>query len=95
MKIDQTITFTSDELTVLSDILRRQSPGGIFTGRPEFVTAIAKVESSKWPSYGGGGTYPYDEALTEFSEQFPLNREALDQEAAALVAWRESFPVAS
>ncbi len=53
---DETITFTSDELTVLSDVLRRQDPasfpiGVIFLTKEEFKTACVKIETAKWASF--------------------------------------------
>lgn len=52
---DETITFTSDELTVISDILRRLDPAefmvALFTGKDEFSTAFAKIEAAKHASF--------------------------------------------
>ena len=51
----ETVTFTSDELTVLSDLLRCLSPEqpafAVPMPKPEFRTANAKIEDAKWASY--------------------------------------------
>lgn len=67
---DVTITLTSRELTALSDILRRQQPRGIFTGMPEFRTALCKIEDAKHESYGFEGD-PADTGRW-VRENFPL-----------------------
>jgi hypothetical protein len=52
---NKTIEFTSEELTVLSDVLRRTSPQdfpmNIFLSRDEFKTAYVKIETAKWASF--------------------------------------------
>jgi hypothetical protein len=53
---DQAITFTSEELTALSDVLRRQDPdsfpvGAIFLTKDEFKTAYVKIETAKHASF--------------------------------------------
>jgi len=54
---DVTVAFTSDEVILLSNVLRRQEPGGLFTGQPAYATLFAKVEFAKcasldWPMLG-------------------------------------------
>lgn len=72
----ETVTLTSEELTVISDILRRQTAQNIFTGKPEFATAGAKIEHAKWRSYVDNpdntdlGTTP-DQELEWWRKQFP------------------------
>ena len=40
---DESIIFTSDELGILQDVLRRAQPGGLFTGQPEYAEAAGKI----------------------------------------------------
>lgn len=49
---DVTVTLTSHELNVLQDVLKRQQPGGLFTGRPSYATALGKIQAAAWVSYG-------------------------------------------
>lgn len=48
---DQPVIFTSAELTVLSDILRRVPDGNWFARQDEFTTALRKIERAKLDSY--------------------------------------------
>ena len=64
---DEDVTFTSAELTVLSDIIRRvRNTRGeglfsasplyrIFTGLPEFTSAAEKIENAKYASFATAG----------------------------------------
>jgi hypothetical protein len=73
LKRDITVTFTSDELTVLSDILRRQEPGNYFTGKAEFQDAMVKVNLAKWESYGNAQDVVDAAATREWvNENWPL-----------------------
>lgn len=57
------VSFTVDELTVLSDVLRRaDGVGGLgyFTEKPEFQTALRKIEDAKQSSYDTAPTIPVD-----------------------------------
>jgi hypothetical protein len=52
---DETVTFTSDELTALSELLR-SLPGedpavAVLADKPESRTACDKIEEAKWASY--------------------------------------------
>jgi hypothetical protein len=49
---DETVTFTSDELCVLQDVLRRVKPGTIFTAQPEYSAALGKIMHAASLSYG-------------------------------------------
>jgi len=46
------VTLESNELTVISDLLRRAKSGGIFTSKPEFRSALVTIELAKDQSYG-------------------------------------------
>jgi len=55
------IDLTSKELKVISDVLRRVEPMRreypanpgirIFVDKPEFASALAKIDAAKWKSY--------------------------------------------
>ena len=71
---DMTVAFTSDEVILLSNVLRRQKPGGLFTGQPAYATLFAKVEFAKcatfdWPMLG------WPAALEDAREMFPVTAE--------------------
>lgn len=93
---DQSVTFTSDELTTLSDVLRRVESGGFFTGRPEFATAAAKIENAKMRSYPGSwrwGEAEEAEVFAWFREQYPQrwpSGEELRELSAEMRAQREA-----
>ncbi len=71
---DVTVAFTSDEVILLSNVLRRQEPGGLYTGRPAYAILLAKVEFAKcasfdWPMLGWPAT------LEDAREMFPVTAE--------------------
>ncbi len=73
-----TVAFTSDEVMLLSNVLRRQEPGGLFTGQPAYATLFAKVEFAKcacldWPVLGS--RYALEDALEDAREMFPVTAE--------------------
>jgi hypothetical protein len=45
------VTLSSDELTVVSDILRRLDAGTWLTAQPDFQTALVKLNLAKYESY--------------------------------------------
>jgi hypothetical protein len=54
---DQDMTFTEKELVVISDIMRRVDPaslmGQVFGSRPEFTSALEKIEAGKSAAWKG------------------------------------------
>jgi hypothetical protein len=66
---DVTVAFTSDEAILLSNVLRRQEPGGLFTGQPTYATLFAKCASFDWPMLG------WPAALEDAREMFPVTAE--------------------
>lgn len=71
---DETVTLTSAELTAVSDVLRRQQPGNHFTGKPEFQSALVKLEIAKWHSYDNDYDPDLDdETAHDIREAFPVD----------------------